>query len=239
MDSSPSRPGVPKSIYIFFVIGLIAFVWIESGFFESVHALHNSYASLFKTLRSGQAVELKREQHRPTDFAQAGTLRFTRAPNPTIDEAVFEYLGANNATTSIPVKFDQGTICVIDNWGLPCAAMSMTHDVAFGGKRATVEGVRDGDYIRMQKLHVYGPDEPITPPLPGMVYVNWSDMEAALKSCRRVKAVFDNTPERMVRITFWDSPETWEAWQPLRGSLMTVLDEAKQLKCPVFPEVLK
>lgn len=180
------------------------------------------------------------EARRPTDFAEVGTLRFPTLPNPTIREAVLEYAGPDNTTTSVPIVFDGSglmTICVRDNWGLPCAAMSMTYDAAFGGKRAVVEGVVEDGKVLMHKLRVYGPDEQVVKPAIGTTYVEWEDVVSALNTCRKVKTVFDNQSEKTVRLTFWNDSATWEALQPLRESLLTALDDAKKTNCSVFPQV--
>jgi hypothetical protein len=113
----------------------------------------------------------------------------------------------------------------------------MTYDMAFGGKRAAVEGVVEDGKVLMHKLHVYGPDEQIVKPAIGTTYVHWDDAVAALNTCRKVKTVFDNQSEKTVRFTFWNSTETWEALQPLRESLRTALEDAKKINCSVFPQV--
>lgn len=237
MDSSSSRPSVPKVIYVFFVIGVIAFVLIESSFFESVRMLRASHVKTFTSLQSTIPIPTESERSRPTDFSEIGRLQFPVAANPIITEAALEYVDANNATTTIPVAFDQQTICVMNNWGLPCAAMSMTYDVAFAGKRVGVEGIREGAHIRMQKLRVYGSDEQAVKSQTGTTYVDWSEAVAALNTCGKVKAVFDDQSAKTARLSFWGNSDTWEALQPLQGSLIKALEDAKKIDCDLFPNL--
>ncbi len=245
MDS-PSHSSTPAVVYIFTALGIACVFGLVALIVYGLQMMHlnqnvqpsavdDMILDIDQRLSEGRA-----EAYRPTDFAEVGTLRFPTPPNPTIREAVLEYAGPDNATTTVPIVFDGSglmTICVRDNWGLPCAAMSMTYDMAFGGKRAAVEGVMENGKVLMQKLHVYGPDEQIVKPAIGTTYVNWDDAVAALNTCRKVKTVFDNQSEKTVRFTFWNSTETWEALQPLRESLRTALEDAKKINCSVFPQV--
>jgi hypothetical protein len=238
MDSSRSPSSSARAvIYVFMVFGVVCLFALGSLLFSGAQFMR------FPDVRNTPSIGTEfssleaRERYLPTDFAEVGILRF---PGPATGdrEPMLEYLGANKTTTTIPVVFDgMNTICVVNNWGIQCAAMSITYDAAFDGKSVTVEGIRDGNRILMQKLHVYATDEPIVPPVPGMIYVDWPEVVSALKSCRKVKAVYDNQPEKTVRLSFWGSPETWEALQPLKGSLMTALEEAKRTDCDVFPQL--
>lgn len=241
-----SSSSTPVIVYVFLALGvacvfglvaLIAYGLQTMHLNQSVppSAVDNMILDIDQRLSEGRA-----EAYRPTNFAEVGTLRFPTPPNPTIREAVLEYAGPDNTTTTVPIVFDGSdlmTICVRDNWGLPCAAMSTTYDVAFSGKRAAVEGVVEDGRVLMQKLHVYGPDEQVVKPAIGTTYVNWDEAVAALSTCGKVKNIFDNQSEKTVRFTFWDSTETWEALQPLQGSLTKALEEAKKIDCSVFPQV--
>jgi len=241
-----SSSSTPVIVYVFLALGVACVFGIVALIVYGLQMMHlnqnvqpsaidDMILDIDQRLSEGRA-----EVYRPTDFAEVGTLRFPTPPNPTIREAVLEYAGPSNTTTTVPVVFDNSglmTICVANNWGLPCAAMSTTYDMAFSGKRAAVEGVVEGGKVLMHKLHVYGPDEQIVKPAIGTTYVNWDDAVAALNTCRKVKTVFDNQSEKTVRFTFWDNTETWEALQPLRESLMTALEDAKKIDCSVLPEV--
>lgn len=238
MDSS-SRPATPAVVYIFTALG-IACVFGLVALMIYAFQLARMEPDFYQPNLNDTFSEQPAEAYRPTDFAEVGTLRFPTPPNPTIKEAVLEYAGPDNVTTTVPIIFDGSglmTICVRDNWGLPCAAMSMTYDAAFSGKRAVVEGVMENGKVLMQKLHVYGPDEQIVKPAIGTTYVNWDDAVVALNTCRKVKTVVDNQSEKTVRFTFWNGDETWEALQPLRGSLTTALEDSKKIDCSVFPQL--
>lgn len=56
---------------------------------------------------------------------------------------------------SAKLKFDEKSICSSGSGTLPCMAMSMTFDLAFGGKRVLVEGI-DGedDFIIIRDIKI-------------------------------------------------------------------------------------
>ncbi len=228
VSSSPRKSSsVPAIVYVFSILGVLVILGTAALFAYGIQMFRLYGTKGAITLGNQFSSPEAAERFLPTDFVQIGTLRFPKPANPTVSEAVLEYVGVDKATTTIPVVFDWLTICAAENGAVPCMAMSMTYDAAFGEKRVTIEGIRMDEHVLIRKLHAYAPTDGIVPPVPGIIFVDWPEVVSAFNTCK-VKAISENSTERTVQLNFWKSPETWESLQPLKGSLYAAMEAAEK-----------
>lgn len=123
------------------------------------------------------------EEQKPTDFVRVGNLSFD-APGNRQDTPylVYEEPGAPALTRELVL--DEHSYCAASSGGLPCMAMSVQFSVAFGGKRALIDGylLEDGRVL-VRKLYVPDEGAPILAYDPGRVYISWTEATRLIKEC--------------------------------------------------------
>jgi hypothetical protein len=212
------------------VLGVLCFVSLAGLMFYAT----NSFKTTMNALHEYRDIT---EDHRPTNFAEVGRLQFAGIAAGQQSEALFEYRPNGAVTTTVSVAFDMKTLCTVGKNALPCMAMSTTYDQAFGNKLVAIEGIRENDRVVIHKLRAFQPGEQILIPRAGTTYVEWPDIVSALNACQ-VKVVVENQEERTVQLTFRNNAETWEAFQPVVGSLYQILDETDK-KCGIVSRLTK
>ncbi len=212
------------------VLGVLFFVSIGGLMFYALRSFKTTTTALHEYAAITQ-------DHQPTNFAEVGRLRFAGIAAGLQSEALFEYRPTGAPTSSVQVAFSMKTLCAAGKNALPCMAMSSTYDRAFGDRLVAIEGVRENDRVVMHKLSAFQPGEPISVPRTGTTYVEWPDIVSALNACQ-VKVVVEKQEERTVQLTFRNNAETWEAFQPVVGSLYQVLEETDK-ECGIVSRLTK
>jgi hypothetical protein len=131
------------------------------------------------------------------------------------------------------IVMDTLSICGGNNGALPCMAMSVSFDVAFAGKRAVVEAIKDGeDAVILRKMTVV--EEGQEPRLnePGSIFVPWPYAASLIRSCNVSNVM--QTHALDVYITIKDTNQRVRAVEPMIDEVFRVFDEVRQI-CPQIP----
>lgn len=119
----------------------------------------------------------------PTDIVKSGTITVNSPGNAQGDMyLVYEEPGA--PALSKRLILDPLSICAAPNGATPCIAMSVTFDVPFGGKRAIVEGIMQGDDILVRKLRILADGEEPFLATPGDLFISWPAAVTLIEACQ-------------------------------------------------------
>jgi hypothetical protein len=116
-----------------------------------------------------------------------GTALIEPAPTDTVLTGAIDAVGTGDGqdelwlvqkngeiVTNTKLILDEQSYCNMGSGGLPCMAMSSTFSQAFGGKRALVDGNKQGDSLVVRRLRVYEGDAMPNAAEPGSVYIPWA-----------------------------------------------------------------
>jgi len=78
---------------------------------------------------------------------------------------------------------DELSICSSATGAIPCVAMSISFDVAFGGKKAVVEGIQREDGILLRKLYILSENETAGLPELGSIFISWPQAVSLIEGC--------------------------------------------------------
>lgn len=164
-----------------------------------------------------------------TDFSAVGTITFNNPGQAQgVMYLVYEEPGAPALTKELVI--DAQSICATPTGALPCMAMSVTYDIPFGGKRAVVEGIKDGDKVIVRKLRVLAEGEVGRAPVIGSTLVPWAQALNLIRTCEVDRV--GQTHALDVYITLKDGTEI-RTVEPYIDEVFYAVSEAK--KCPPIP----
>jgi hypothetical protein len=148
------------------------------------------------TVASGQA----------TNFSEFGVLSFRPSNN---EENIFPdpylfYGEEGRPSLSVKLVMDETSVCAGENGSLPCIAMSVSLDIPFNNKSATVEGIQiDENTIMVRKLRVYEVNEnPLLPVSKGLVYITWEQARQHIKSCEATTVMQTHSLNVILTLTY-------------------------------------
>jgi len=119
----------------------------------------------------------------PTNFAKTGVIIFnTPGLKPNVPYLIYEEPGSPALTKEL--VFDPLSVCAAENGSTECIAMSVTLDVPFGGKRATIEGIKQADdTILVRKLQKISEGEQTLLAQPGHIFIPWRQAVQLIEKC--------------------------------------------------------
>lgn len=157
------------------------------------------------------------------------------APPPTdiVKVAALDAIGAGRGQDELFLRergeiltklvLDEHSYCNMGSGGLPCMAMSSTYSMAFGGKRAMVDGNKVGDTIVVRRLRILDDNETPRTPEPGTVYIPWMQARILILGCETKSMI--QTHEGLVFMTTKDS-KRYTAVEPVIDEVFKVANEA-------------
>lgn len=162
----------------------------------------------------------------PTDWIRAGTITVnTPGQVQGVMYLVYEEPGAPALTKQLVL--DEYSICATETGALPCMAMSVTFDVAFGGKRASVEGIEEDEAVRVRKLQILREGEEARLGAPGSAFIPWVQAVNLLKTCSVEQVMQSHALD--VYLTL-QGGERVRAVEPVIDEVFRVLNE--EVSCP-------
>jgi len=177
---------------------------------------------------SGEPPQVTRSA--PTDFLRVGNITVNNPGQAQgVMYLVYEEEGA--PALSRELVLDEMSICASGSGGLPCMAMSVTFDMAFGGRRAMIEGVLQGDKVLVRKMRILAEGEEPLSMDTGSVFIGWMDARRLIQSCS-VESVMQ-THALDVYLTLKDG-ERLRAVEPVIDEVFRVYDEVRGI-CPPIP----
>lgn len=132
----------------------------------------------------------------PTDIVQTGAIDAVNSGQGQDELSLVQKKGEDVTYTKLII--DDHSYCNMGRGGLPCMAMSVTYAQMFGGKRALVDGNKEGDSIRVRRLRVYDGDDMPRATDPGSVYIPWARVSDMIAGCE-VRSLLQ-THEGLVRL---------------------------------------
>lgn len=137
----------------------------------------------FFAYRSRQAPPIPEFSEQPTDIVKIGNLVFDN-PGLRQDTPYLVYEEPGKPALTAELVMDAESVCSAGTGSAPCMAMSVQWSVAFKGKRAIVEGFKDGDdKIIVRKLRVLEEGQPALPYDPGHVFIPWPKAVSLIENC--------------------------------------------------------
>jgi hypothetical protein len=166
----------------------------------------------------------------PTNFNEVGTITVNN-PGQAQGEMylVYEKPGAPALTKRLVL--DELSVCAAPNGAVPCMAMSVTFDAAFGGKRALVEGSEAGETVLVRKLRVGMEGEELRSFDPGNVFISWPHAIELFKACQVAMAT--QTHSLDVYLDLKDGRKV-RAVEPMIDEMFTIINQT-QSACGAFP----
>jgi hypothetical protein len=125
--------------------------------------------------------------------------------------------------TNTKLILDDHSYCNMGTGGLPCMAMSVTYSTAFGGKRALVDGNKEGDSIRVRRLRVEDGDAMPRVTAAGSVYIPWVRMHDMILNCEAQSLM--QTHEGLVTMKT-KTDKTYVAVEPVIDEVFKTANEA-------------
>ncbi len=121
-------------------------------------------------------------ENEPTNFARTGVVVFNNPGlKPNVPYLISEAPGQPALMTEL--VFDPLSACTATNGSAPCIAMSASPDIAFGGKRALVEGIERSGTVLVRTLRIAGDEELLLAPRPGSVFISWPQAVVLIQQC--------------------------------------------------------
>lgn len=166
----------------------------------------------------------------PTNFNEVGTITVNNPGGAQgVMTLVYEKPGAPSLTKELIL--DELSICAAPNGATPCMAMSVTFDVAFGGKRAIVEGIERDSSVLVRKLRIAADGEELRRFEPGNVFISWPQAIELFKACQVEMAT--QTHSLDVYLDLKDG-RTLRAVEPMIDEMFRIISET-QSACGTFP----
>lgn len=165
-----------------------------------------------------------------TNFAQAGTIVFNN-PGFRIHTPYLAYEAPGQPALTKELIFDELSVCAALSGGTPCIAMSVTLDIPFNGKRAIVEGIKQGEQILVRKLYVVEEGQPELLPGPGRIFISWLQAKNFIEDCG--VTMITQTHSLDVILTMTDG-STLVAVEPTIDEVFSVAQEVSS-KCGNIP----
>lgn len=162
----------------------------------------------------------------PTNFAEYGTVVFNN-PGLKANTPYFVYEEPGSPALTKELIIDAESACVANNGSVPCLAMSVTFDMPFGGRRVLVEGIEEGDGIRVKKLQRIEDGEWEFDPETGKVYIPWPIARREIENCNITQIVQTHSLE--VYLTAQDGSEIVTV-EPVIDEVFSVWQSARE-KC--------
>ncbi len=180
----PTGRHLPRGLKILMVIMALSVillgVLISQGFLESKSE---------PAVTGGETV--------PTDRPDIPNVPFVApAPTDTVVTGAIDAVGSGQGqdelylvqkkgekVTNTKLVIDEHSYCNMGSGGLPCIAMSITYSMAFGGKRALVDGNTEGDSIRVRRLRILDESETARVMPAGIVYIPWMQARTMILNC--------------------------------------------------------
>lgn len=218
------------SLKPFFIVSLIVClgagvgIWIEKArqpVPSQPVAVQNSNANttnLNTNVAAGTGALIGEAPRRPTNFGALGTLVF---------DGQTPYLLLRGQRTELVL--DALSVCAAPTGGIPCMAMSVTLNVPFDNKPATVEGELQAGKVLVRKLQVVEDIASAGAPATGVVYIPWMEARQLLLSCSATLAVQSHNGN--LDLTLTDRSKV-RAVQPVLDEVFRVLEEGAREKCP-------
>lgn len=167
-----------------------------------------------------------------TNFVQEGILEFPRANEQGQDTPYLSYVSSTGApTTTIELPISEKTVCATRTGALPCMAMSVQYSVAFGGKRAVVEGIEKEARLDVRVIRVIDEEAPVLVPGPGVTYIPWAQAVALIESCEPTMIV--QAHNLNVNLTLPDE-RVVTAIEPVIDEVFRVVDRTRDV-CGTIP----
>lgn len=177
-----------------------------------------------------EKVPFNANEYQPTTFSRIGTLVFnTPGLKPNTPYLVYENPGQPALTKELGL--DELSVCAAPDGAAPCMAMSTTLDVPFGGKRARVEGIEEGDMVVVRKLQVVGQGQPELAIDPGRVFIPWPLAVTLIEQCQ--VTMIAQTHALDVNLTLEDG-QTVVAVEPAIDEVFRIFDESNE-ECGNIP----
>lgn len=158
----------------------------------------------------------------PTDTVRVGTVTFD-TPGLKQDTLYLVYEEPGKPAVTKQLIIDEHSYCNIGSGGLPCMMMSVQYSMAFGGKRALIDGNAAGEAIVVRRIRVL--DENETPRVmpAGTVYVPWAQARAMILGCEIQELM--QSHEGLVFMTAKDGKKM-TAVEPVIDEVFTVANDA-------------
>lgn len=122
------------------------------------------------------------EVSNPTNFSEKGYFE----GEPDSDQYVLEYTYDKPTTTKLSKKlsFDALSFCATATGSAPCMALSVTYDMAFGGKHVMIEGEDTANSVLVRKLTVIEEGkEFLALSTFGNQFISWPKAQNYIKDC--------------------------------------------------------
>lgn len=175
-----------------------------------------------------QLVEIARTE--PTTISRTGVFAMNNpGMTPNVPFLVYEEPG--RPALSAQIYLDEFSVCATPTGALPCMAMSVTYDAAFGGKRVHVEGNEKDSGILARKLTVLETDEIPRTPAVGSVFISWTDARKLIENCEARGLMQTHALDVYIELP---GGESVRAVEPTIDEMFRVW-EGVQNKCPQIP----
>lgn len=164
---------------------------------------------------------------RPTDFVKFGTIT---ANNPGLvqDTLYLIYEEPGKPALKKEIVMDALSVC----GSIPCMLMSLSFDVAFGGKRVAIEAIKDGDdKVILRKMTIVEEGQEPRLNQPGSIFVPWMYVRSLIKECK-VSSVMQ-THALDVYVTIKEGGRKVRAVEPVIDEVIRVFDEVREICPPV------
>lgn len=164
---------------------------------------------------------------RPVDFVKVGTIT---ANNPGLvqDTLYFIYEEPGKPALKKELVIDTLSVC----GALPCILMSLSLDVAFGGKRVVIEAIKHGeDTVILRKMTVVVEGQEPRLNESGSIFVPWMYVRSLIKECK-VSSVMQ-THALDVYVTMKENNRRVRTVEPVIDEIFRALDEVRSI-CPAI-----
>jgi hypothetical protein len=117
-----------------------------------------------------------------TNFARAGVITYD---NPGQDQNVMYLIYEEPGKPALKKKlqFDAESTCAASNGAIQCIAFNSPLEMAFNGKRATVEGLEMGDLVLVRLLRAVSEDYDTKTLKTGDLILSWPSATKLIESC--------------------------------------------------------
>lgn len=199
------------------IIGLVALAVFGYFFYQPLPLIEQEVNELIES--------------EPTDFVRTGTVVFNAPGNkPGVPYLLYEEPG--KPALKKELILDALSVCAAPNGAAACMAMSVTLDVPFHGKRATVEGeIRGDSAVLVRKLQVIADAQQPRSPGPGSIFISWPQAIFLIRECR--VSMLMQTHSLDVYLTLPDG-RVLRAVEPVIDEVFRIHADT-QGKCPGIP----